>query len=152
MGETVAKTLASRFDSIDSLINAGSDELTSVNEIGPKIATSIITYFADQENMELIRRLKAKGIRFTSEKTKGISGNKLEGMVIVISGIFQKHTREEYKEIIENNGGKNSTSVSSNTSFILAGENMGQSKKDKANELGIQILDEQEFLKIIDEE
>ena len=71
---------------------------------------------------------------------------------IVISGIFQKHTREEYKEIIENNGGKNSTSVSSNTSFILAGENMGQSKKDKANELGIQILDEQEFLKIIDEE
>ncbi|HBQ83398.1 MAG: DNA ligase (NAD(+)) LigA [Bacteroidetes bacterium GWA2_40_15] len=152
VGETVAKTLASRFDSIDSLINAGSDELTSVNEIGPKIATSIITYFADQENMELIRRLKAKGIRFTSEKTKGISGNKLEGMVIVISGIFQKHTREEYKEIIENNGGKNSTSVSSNTSFILAGENMGQSKKDKANELGIQILDEQEFLKIIDEE
>lgn len=152
VGETVAKTLASRFDTIDKLINAGSEELTSVNEIGPKIASGIIAYFADNENMELIRRLKSMGIRFSSEKTTGKSGNKLEGKVIVISGVFYTHNREEYKEIIENCGGKISTSVSSNTSFILAGENMGQSKKNKANELEIAIIDEKEFLKIIDEE
>ena len=132
--------------------NASSDELTSVNEIGPKIASSIITYFADKENMELIGRLKTSGIRFSSEKTNGKSGNKLEGKVIVITGIFKKYAREVFKEIIEKNGGKNSSSVSSNTSFILAGENMGQSKKDKANELGIPIIDEIEFLKIIGEE
>ena len=152
VGETVAKTLAARFDTIDNLINASSDELTSVNEIGPKIASSIITYFADKENMELIGRLKTSGIRFSSEKTNGKSGNKLEGKVIVITGIFKKYAREVFKEIIEKNGGKNSSSVSSNTSFILAGENMGQSKKDKANELGIPIIDEIEFLKIIGEE
>lgn len=152
VGETVAKTLASRFDTIDALINASPDELTSVNEIGPKIASSIVSYFADKENMDLIRRLKTTGIRFSREKTSGKSGNRLEGKVIVISGVFQKHNREEYKEIIENNGGKNSTSVSSNTSFILAGENMGQSKKDKAIELEIQIIYEKEFLKIIGEE
>ena len=152
VGETVAKTLASRFNSIDLLINASSDELTSVNEIGPKIASSIISYFSDRENMDLIRRLRDKGIRFASDKTTGKSGNVLEGKVIVISGVFQRHTREEYKEIIENNGGKNSTSVSSKTSFILAGENMGQSKKDKANQLGIPLMGENEFLRLISEE
>jgi DNA ligase (NAD+) len=152
VGETVAKTLASRFDNIDMLINASSDELTCVNEIGPKIASSITAYFADKENMELIKRLRAVGIRFNIDKATGKSGNKLEGKVIVISGVFKRHTREEYKEIIENNNGKNSTSVSSNTSFILAGENMGQSKKDKAVELQIPILDEIEFLRIIGEE
>jgi DNA ligase (NAD+) len=152
VGETVAKTLAARFENIDSLINASLQELTSVNEIGPKIGSSIITYFADKENMELISRLKDKGIRFSTDKTKVNTGNKLSGKVIVISGVFQKHSREEYKEIIEANSGKNSSSVSSSTTFILAGENMGQSKKDKAKELGIPILDEEEFLKIIDEE
>jgi DNA ligase (NAD+) len=152
VGETVAKTLAARFDNIEALINASTEELTGVHEIGPKIASSIFSYFADRENMELIRRLKEAGIRFSSEKTTAPTTDKLEGKVIVISGVFHRHSREEYKQIIEDNGGKNSTSVSSKTSFILAGENMGQSKKDKASELGISILDEKEFLKIIGEE
>lgn len=152
VGETVAKTLAAKYNSIDYLMNATSEDLTGVNEIGPKIASSIISYFADSENMEIIRRLKLTGIRFSNEKPAVKTGNKLEGKVIVISGVFKKHSREEYKEIIEKNGGKNSTSVSGSTSYILAGENMGQSKKDKANQLGIQLIEEDEFLKIISEE
>jgi DNA ligase (NAD+) len=100
VGETVAKTLAARFNSIDSLMSASYDDLTGINEIGPKIASSIISYFEDKENMEIIRRLKNAGIRFSSERPEVKIGNKLEGKVIVISGVFQKHSREEYKKII----------------------------------------------------
>ena len=152
VGETVAKTLATRFNSIDSLMCASSEDLTSINEIGPKIASSIITYFTDSENLEIIRRLKDKGIRFREERQEEITGHSLEGKVIVISGIFQKHSRDEYKEIIEKNGGRNVSAVSGNTSFILAGDNMGQSKKEKADQLGIPLINENEFLKIIGEE
>jgi DNA ligase (NAD+) len=152
VGETVAKTLANRFKSIESLMNASSDDLTDVNEIGPKIASSIISYFTDTENLEIIRRLKLAGIRLSEEKTDVKTGIKLEGKVIVISGVFKKHSREEYKDIIENNGGRNASSVSGNTSFIIAGDNMGQSKMDKANQLGIRMINEDEFLKIIGEE
>jgi len=152
VGETVAKTLATRFNSIDSLMCASSEDLTSINEIGPKIASSIITYFTDSENLEIIRRLKDKGIRFREERQEEITGHSLEGKVIVISGVFQKHSRDEYKEIIEKNGGRNVSAVSGNTSFILAGDNMGQSKKEKADQLGIPLINENEFLKIIGEE
>jgi DNA ligase (NAD+) len=152
VGETVAKTLAGKFNTIDALIDANFDELTCINEIGPKIASSIISYFSDKENLEIIRRLKLTGISFSIAGQSGKTSSRLEGKTVVISGVFIKHSREEYKEIIESNGGKNSTSVSANTSFILAGENMGQSKKEKANELGIQIIDENEFLRIIGEE
>jgi len=152
VGETVAKTLASRFNNIDLLMNADAGDLTAVNEIGPKIAASIVAYFNDSENKELIDRLKKTGIRFTEEKKSIKSSNKLEGKVIVISGVFIEHSREEYKEMIENNGGKNATSVSGSTSLILAGENMGQSKKDKADQLGIPMIDEYEFLKLIGKE
>ncbi len=152
VGETVARTISSRFHSIDELINANQEELTSIFEIGPKIASSIIAYFADKENLEIISRLKSAGIRFRQENEANRSGNILNGKSIVISGIFEKHSRDEYKNIIEMNGGKNSTSVSGNTSFILAGENMGQSKKEKASELGVPLLSELEFLKIIGEE
>lgn len=152
VGETVAKTLAKKFTNIDDLIKADLEELTAVNEIGPKIATSIIAYFSDEANINIINRLKINGIRFSGEKKVEINSNLLNGKTIVISGLFQKHSRDEYKDIIERNGGKNATSVSGNTSFILAGDNMGQSKKEKAEELGIDLLNETEFLRIIGEE
>jgi DNA ligase (NAD+) len=152
VGETVAKTLAGKFNNIDDLIKAEQEQLTAVNEIGPKIASSIRAYFSDEANMEIINRLKINGIRFSSEKSYESDSNLLEGKTIVISGVFSKHSREEYKEIIEKNGGKNASSVSGNTSFILAGDNMGQSKKVKAEELGIDLLSETEFLRIIGEE
>jgi len=150
VGETVAKTIAWRFKTIDDLINAGIDQLTSVYEIGPKIASSIVSYFSDNDNLEMIKRLKSVGIRFSEMSEPTLTGNLLKGKIIVISGVFKEHSREKYKELIEKNGGKNSTSVSGNTSFILAGNDMGQSKKEKADELGIPMISESEFLKIID--
>jgi DNA ligase (NAD+) len=153
VGETVAKTISKKFRNIDDQINADLDKLTSVREIGPKIASSIIQYFRDGENLEIISRLKAAGVRLSDESApEGRTGTMLEGKTIVISGIFQKHSRDEYKDIIENNGGKNSSSISRSTSFILAGENMGPSKKDKADGLGIKLISEDDFLKMIGEE
>jgi DNA ligase (NAD+) len=130
-------------------MNANAEQLTSVYEIGPKIAASIVTYFSDGDNLEMIKRLKSTGIRFSNENKTILKGNVLDGKIIVISGVFQKYSRDEYKELIERNGGKNSTSVSRSTTFILAGENMGQSKKEKADELGVAMISESEFLKII---
>jgi DNA ligase (NAD+) len=149
VGETVAKTICKRFRTIDDLINADPELLTGVPEIGPKIAASIVAYFADNENIGIINRLKSFGIKFSDEEETNPSGTSLTGKTIVISGIFQEHSREEYKKLIENNGGKISTSLSGNTSFVLAGDNMGQSKKDKAIELGIPFLNESEFLILI---
>ena len=148
VGETVAKTISGRFRTIDDLINADPEQLTNVHEIGPKIAASIIAYFSDKENLEIINRLKSIGIKLSGDNETGQTGNALDGKTIVISGLFQKHSRDEYKEIIEKNGGKNSTSVSGNTSFILAGENMGQSKKEKAEELGVPLISETGIPKI----
>ena len=152
VGETVAKTIASRFRTIDELINADLEQLTSVYEIGPKIAASIVAYFSDADNLEMIKRLKSTGIRFSNEIENSLAGSSLDGKIIVISGTFQEHSRDEYKEMIERNGGRSSTSVSGNTSFILAGENMGQSKKEKAEELGIPMIGESDFLKLIIED
>ena len=151
VGETVAKTVAKNFASIDDLINAGLEQLTGIHEIGPKIASSIVSFFDDEDNIQVINRLKGYGIKFSGEE-KIVTGDKLKGKTILISGVFQKHTREEYKEIIEKNGGRNSSSLSGSTSFILAGENMGPSKKEKASELGVPLMDENEFLKLIGEE
>lgn len=151
VGETVAKTLAKEFKSVDELLSADYESLTNVHEIGPKIATSIIDFFRDEENITIIRRLKSSGIRFSREESD-IKGGLLEGKSFVISGIFSKHSRDEYKELIEMHGGKNTTSVSAGTSFLLAGENMGPAKKMKADKLGIKLLTEEEFLKIINEE
>ena len=152
VGETVAKTISGKFRTIDDLINADVEQLTGVFEIGPKIAASIVAYFSDNDNLEMIKRLKTAGIRFRDENKIRKTGNALEGKIIVISGIFSIHSRDEYKEMIEKNGGRNSTSVSGNTSFILAGENMGQSKKEKADELKIPLMSESDFLKKIGEE
>jgi DNA ligase (NAD+) len=151
VGETVAKTIAGKFSNIDDLIKASADELTGTREIGPKIATSIISYFADKDNIVIIERLKKYGINF-AEEAKVVSGDKLKGKSILISGVFEKHSREEYKELIDKNGGRNVTSLSGNTSFILAGENMGPSKKEKASELGVPLMNENDFLKLIGEE
>ena len=151
VGETVAKILAQHFTDINALMSAGMDELTSINEIGPKIASSIINYFSDKENRQIIERLKTYGIKLSvQEQSASVKQGKLSGKTIVISGVFSRHSREEYKEMIEKHGGKNTSSVSGNTSFILAGENMGQSKREKAKSLGIPIISEDEFLKMLE--
>jgi DNA ligase (NAD+) len=152
VGETVAKTIASRFRSIDELMSADIESLTSVNEIGPKIASSLISFFADSDNVLIINRLKDYGLRFSEESTASPESDKLEGKTIVISGVFQKRSRDEYKEMIEKNGGRNSSSISGSTSFILAGDNMGPSKKEKAEQLGVPLMSENEFLELIGEE
>jgi DNA ligase (NAD+) len=152
VGETVARIIASEFTSIDDLINADSEQLMNTREIGPKIASSIIAFFEDPDNIHIINRLKSYGIRFTSDEKPAFTGERLKGKSILISGVFNKHSREEYKKIIERNGGRNVSSISGNTSFILAGENMGPSKRLKAEELGVPLISEYEFLKLIGEE
>ncbi|MGA1978030.1 MAG: NAD-dependent DNA ligase LigA [Bacteroidales bacterium] len=152
VGETVAKTLAEKFGTIDELMAADPERLTSVNEIGPKIASGIVSFFADKDNIEIINRLKACGLKFSDGEKKGPESDRLKGMSILISGVFRKHSRDDYKSLIEKNGGKNATAISGNTSFILAGENMGPSKKQSAEKLGINIVTEKEFLKLIGEE
>ena len=151
VGETTAKTLAKAFRSIDALAKASLEELMKVDEIGARIAESIIRYFADEKNREQIERLREAGIQLEMEELDMSEyTNKLEGKSIVISGVFTHHSRDEYKEIIEKNGGKNVGSISKKTSFILAGDNMGPAKLEKANKLGVAILTEDEFLKLIE--
>jgi len=152
VGESVAKILAARFPSIDELMSADPETLTAVREIGPRIASSIIAYFNDADNIEIIRRLKSAGIKMSGETSNQNAGGPLSGKVVVISGVFSRHTRDEYKDLIEKHGGKNSSTVSSGTSLILAGENMGPAKREKAEALGITIIDEEEFLGIIGED
>ncbi len=152
VGETVAKIIAGKFRSIDDLVKATDDELNSIPEIGPKITSSIIAFFTDRDNTEIVSRLKSYGLKLSDEGEKAETGDRLKGKSILISGVFREHTREEYKEIIEKNGGLNSSSISGNTSFILAGENMGPSKKEKALKLGIPLISENEFLKLIGED
>ena len=152
VGETVARTIVSRFKSLDELMQADIDTHTGIREIGPKIAASIISYFGDPENIEIIKRLRSKGINMGGQTETTPAGTALKDKSIVISGVFAKHSREEYAELIERNGGRNSSSVSRNTSFILAGENMGPSKREKAEELDVPLMNEDEFLKIIGEE
>ena len=151
VGETTAKTLAKAFRSIDALAKASLEELMKVDEIGARIAESIIRYFADEKNREQIERLREAGVQLEMEELDlSEYTNKLEGKSIVISGVFTHHSRDEYKEIIEKNGGKNVGSISKKTSFILAGDNMGPAKLEKANKLGVAILTEDEFLKLIE--
>jgi DNA ligase (NAD+) len=152
VGETVAKTISVSYRSIDELMKATDDELTSIPEIGPKISSSIISFFADKDNILIINRLRSYGLKLSDEDKKITVSDLLKGKSILISGVFKGHSREEYKEIIEKNGGKNSTSLSGNTSFILAGEDMGPSKKAKASELDIPLVSESEFLKLIGED
>lgn len=152
VGETVAKILAKAFRSIDKLADATLDDLIQVDEIGGRIAQSIIGYFADESNRELIERLKVAGLQMSMpELDMSEYTDKLKGQSIVISGVFNHHSRDEYKEMIEKHGGKNVGSISKKTSFILAGENMGPSKLEKAEKLGIRIMNEDEFLALVGE-
>lgn len=150
VGETVAKKIAKSFMTIEDLENATFERLINIDEIGEKIAQSILTYFSNPLNKELIGRLKNAGLQF-SKKEEDLQGytDKLAGQSIVISGVFTYHSRDEYKNLIEKNGGKNIGSISSKTSFILAGENMGPAKMEKAQKLGIQIMNEDDFLALI---
>lgn len=151
VGETVAKKLAYAFPSIDQLRTATLDDLIHVDEIGERIAQSVIRYFSDEDNLLLIERLKAAGLQFSlSEEALGERTDKLSGQSIVISGVFTHHSRDEYKALIEQHGGKNVGSISGKTSFILAGENMGPAKLEKAQKLGVRIIDEEEFLRMIE--
>ena len=150
VGETSARLLARHFKNIDALMNAGLEELQEIEGIGEVMAKSIITYFHDEKNQEIIQRLRAYGLQMELSTLNSQISTKLEGQSIVISGVFAHHSRDEYKAIIEQNGGKNVGSISSKTSFILAGENMGPSKLQKAEKLGIKIMSEEDFLKMID--
>ena len=151
VGETTAKTLAKAYRSIDKLASASLDDLMQVDEIGVRIAESIIRYFADEKNREQIERLREAGVQLEMEELDlSEYTDKLAGKSIVISGVFTHHSRDEYKEIIEKNGGKNVGSISKKTSFILAGDNMGPAKLEKANKLGVPIMNEEDFLKLIE--
>lgn len=153
VGETVAKKVAKAFPSIEALASANLDDLIHVDEIGEKIAGSIIQYFANEKNRILVERLRQSGLKLEADE-EDLSGysDKLKGMSIVISGVFARHSRDEYKALIEKHGGKNVGSISKKTSFILAGDNMGPSKLEKAQQLNIPIKDENEFLAMIEEE
>ena len=150
VGETTAKILARHFKNIEALRTATVEQLTDVDGIGGVIAVNIVEYFRNQKNAEIVDRLIAYGLRMElSEEQQQMQGTALEGLSIVISGVFAHHSRDEYKQIIEQNGGKNVGSISKKTSFILAGENMGPSKLEKAQKLGIRIVGEDEFLAML---
>lgn len=151
VGETTAKVLARNVHTIDRLMAMNAEELASIPEIGPKIAESIVGYFAAEGNREIIERLREAGVQLClSEAELASRTDKLAGKKIVISGVFAKHSREEYKAMIEQNGGKNVSSISSATSYVFAGENMGPAKLEKARKLGIPIIGEDEFLAMLE--
>ena len=152
VGETVAKRLASSFHSIDCLMEASFEQLVDVDEIGDRIAQSVVAYFSDAENRQIVERLRAHGLQMeVSEEVLANRSERLKGLTFVISGTFTQHSRDEYKAMIEQHGGKNTGSVSGKTSYILAGENMGPAKLEKAAKLGVRIIREDEFLKMIEE-
>lgn len=149
VGETTAKTLANHFRSMDALVAATEEELEGVQDVGGRIALSISEYFRDPANMAFISRLKQYGLQFEVGAAEKLSDS-LEGLKIVISGTFAEHSRDELKRLIEMHGGKNQAAVSSTTDYLLAGSNMGPAKLAKANKLGVRIIDEQEFMRMIE--
>lgn len=150
VGETVAKKLASAFSTIDELAQASFEKLITVDEIGAKIAQSILAFFAKEDNNEIIKHLAQAGLQLQQDEDEIASRtDKLSGQAIVISGVFKLHTRDEYKQMIEQNGGRNVGSISSKTHYILAGDNMGPAKLEKAQKLGVRIISEDEFLDLI---
>ena len=151
VGETTAKLLAKHFKTMDALQSATVEELSEVEGVGQVIAQSVVDYFHEERNVDIIHRLKEYGVQMSlSEDALSNQSDKLAGKSIVISGVFNKHSRDEYKTMIEQHGGKNVSSISSKTSFILAGDNMGPSKLEKATKLGVQILSEDDFLSMIE--
>jgi DNA ligase (NAD+) len=152
VGETVAKNLANATGDIEKLRSLTLEELTSINEIGDRIAASVVEYFKNPRHTEIISRLKEYGIKFRNEENPSENkSDRLAGKSIIISGTFKNHSRDELKSLIELNGGKNVTSISKNTDYIIAGENMGPSKLEKARQLNIPLITEEEFMKMINE-
>lgn len=152
VGETTAKLLAKHFKSIDALIVATPEQLVEVEGVGTVIAESVVRFFQDKVNLNIIARLRQYGLQMElSADQQQPASNKLAGKNIVISGVFEHHSRDEYKTMIERNGGKNVSSISSKTSFILAGTNMGPSKMEKAQQLGIEMIDENTFLNMLEQ-
>ena len=151
VGETTAKKIARRFTSIDTLQWATAEQLCAIEDVGPQIAENVVRYFEDLRNLEILERLRQAGLQMEAGASRqpGAESQKLAGMTIVISGTFSQHSRDEYKDLIEAHGGKNSGSVSKKTSFILAGENMGPEKRRKAEELGVRLMTEEEFIELI---
>ncbi|MDR1372288.1 MAG: NAD-dependent DNA ligase LigA [Dysgonamonadaceae bacterium] len=151
VGETIAKRLANTFHDIDSLMNATFEQLISVGDVGTVIAQSVLDFFAEKSNRKIVERLKSYGLQLSLDQAVlAERTDTLKGQIFVISGTFFKHSRDEYKAMIEKNGGKNTGSVSSKTDYILAGDNMGPAKLGKAKSLGIKIINEDDFLKIVD--
>ncbi|MDX1783090.1 MAG: NAD-dependent DNA ligase LigA, partial [Aequorivita vladivostokensis] len=150
VGETVAKKLAKHYKTIDALRNASEEELTTVDEIGERIAQSVVSFFASEENIVIIERLKSYGVQLeiSAEKLANQTDT-LKGNTFVVSGVFTKVSRDELKKLIEDNGGKVSSSISSKTKYVVAGDNMGPSKKTKAESLGVAIISEDDFLQMI---
>ena len=151
VGETVAKKLAFAFGSIDDLMAATVEQLTAIDEIGQVIAESVVAFFHEEKNVAIVERLRQAGLqmRISADALQSKS-DRLAGKTIVISGVFEHHSRDEYKAMIERNGGKNSGSISKKTDFVFAGANMGPAKLEKAKSLGIPIIGEDEFLKMIE--
>ena len=150
VGETVAKNLAAASGSLEKLRNMTAEELTDINEIGERIATSVIDYFSNPAHLQIIEKLKYHGLQFEMEISNSEERtNILNGQTFVISGTFNLHSRDELKQLIELNGGKNVGSISKNTNFVLAGDNMGPSKLEKAKQMKVPIITEEDFLKMI---
>ena len=150
VGETVAKTIAQGLKTMDALKNATLEQLIEINEIGEKIAISILDHFKDDKNLLIIEKLRNAGVKLEVEKDT-LAEDKLNGQTFVISGTFEQYSRDELKELIVKYGGKNTGSISSKTNFLLAGENIGPSKLDKINKLNIPIISETDFIKMIKE-
>lgn len=148
VGDTVAKKLARHFKSIDNIIAASFESLIEVDEIGDRIAQSLITFFSKEDNQVIVEQLKQKGLKFEVEEVEGAT-NTLEGMIFVVSGVFNKFSRDELKKSIDQNGGKVSSSISSKTNYLVAGDNMGPAKLKKAEKLEVKIISEEEYIKLI---
>jgi DNA ligase (NAD+) len=150
VGETVAKTLTKTFKSIDVLASASVDDLLAVNEIGERIAQSVVDFFQNEANKDRIDRLRQYGLQLEiSEEEMQNHSVKLAGLTLVISGVFEKVSRKELQKLIESNGGKNTSSISKKTDYLVAGDNMGPSKRTKAENLGVKIITEDEFLEMV---
>lgn len=151
VGETVAKKIAFAVGSMEHLMHSSVEELTTIDEIGQVIAESVVAYFGDARNVEIVQRLRDAGLQMEVSADVEIGKtDKLSGKTIVISGVFEHYSRDEYKSLIERNGGKNAGSISRKTDFVLAGANMGPAKLEKAKALGVPILNEADFLKMIE--
>jgi DNA ligase (NAD+) len=149
VGETVAKKLATAFETIDKLASSAYEKLVDIEEIGGRIAESVIKFFQSEISTELLKKLKEAGLKFEMEDDGSEKSDKLGGKTFVISGVFEKYSRDELKELITNNGGKNTGSISKKTDFLLAGDKMGPAKLEKAQKLGLKIISEEEFLEMI---